>query len=268
MTRFRIVLEYDGTDFEGWQAQREGRRTVQGVVEAALRAVTGAASVRIVGAGRTDAGVHAEGQVASVALETRLDPATLRRALDAVLPRDVAARDVACVPESFHARRDAVAKLYAYRIWNAPARSPLRARRSFWVPHALDRAAMRRAAETLRGTHDFASFEGAGSKPGPTVRSLDRVELVESGPELRFELEGRSFLRHMVRNVVGTLLEVGRGRRAPDSIAAVLAARSRAAAGPTAPAHGLTLVHVRYVDFPPQSGGLEANRVDGPEPRG
>lgn len=255
MPNLRIDLEYDGTDFHGWQVQPHGERTVQGALEAALQRVAGG-SVRVIGAGRTDAGVHAQGQVASARVETRLDVETLRRALNAVLPRDVAVLALARAPDAFHARRDAVAKLYAYRIWNGAIRSPLRERTALWMPQRLDRDAMRAALATLAGTHDFASFQAAGSKPGPTVRRLDRAELVVAGDALRVELEGSGFLRHMVRNVVGTLLEVGSGRRPADSLPALLAARDRTQAGPTAAARGLTLVHVRYGDFPAAIRGL------------
>lgn len=262
MPTFRFVIEYDGTEFRGWQRQAGEVRTVQGVFEAALARVGGCA-VAVAGAGRTDAGVHAEGQVASARFETRLDPETLRRALNAVLPRDVAVLGVSPAPDSFHARRDALAKLYAYRIWNGATRSPLRERRWLHVPARLDRAALRAALAELVGTHDFASFQAAGSRPGPTVRRIDRAALIEDGDALRIELEGSGFLRHMVRNAVGTLLEVGSGRRAPDSIPALLAARDRARAGPTAAPQGLTLVRVRHRDFPSESEPLQGERVDG-----
>jgi tRNA pseudouridine38-40 synthase len=267
LPNFRLVLEYDGTDFAGWQAQRADERTVQDVLGAAFERVTGRRCVPT-GAGRTDAGVHAEGQVASVRADTRLDAPTLARALNAVLPRDVAVRDAGVVPDAFHARRDARSKRYEYRLWVATARSPLRERRALWVPVALDVAAMRAAAGSLLGTHDFASFQAAGSSVRSTVRCLTRIEIEGEGGELRCAFEGPGFLRHMVRNVVGTLLEVGRRRRSADSLPALLAARDRSLAGPTAPAHGLTLVWVRYGDFSPQSGGLEGERVDAPEPRG
>ncbi len=155
---FRLVLEYDGTDFAGWQSQAAGTRTVQGVLEQAIERVTGIAAP-VVGAGRTDAGVHAEGQVASVRVETRLDPATLGRALNALLPGDLAVRAVAEAEPGFHAIRDARRKLYLYRVWNGAVRSPLRERRQHWVRAPLDLAAMARAAAPLEGRHDFASFE-------------------------------------------------------------------------------------------------------------
>lgn len=246
MARYRFTLEYDGTEFEGWQRQAPGHRTVQGALEDALARVTGAFAP-VAGAGRTDAGVHAEGQVASAELRTRLAPAELWRALNAVLPVDLAVVGLELAAPGFHARRDACAKLYRYRVWNGPSRSPLRERRALRVAGRLDVTAMARAAAPLRGRHDFSSFQAAGSHARSPVRTLFAAEIRGvAGGELEFELLGDGFLRHMVRNVVGTLLEVGRGRRAAETLAGVLAARDRAAAGPTAAAHGLTLMEVRY----------------------
>jgi tRNA pseudouridine38-40 synthase len=243
---FRLTLEYDGTEFAGWQSQAQGERTVQATLAAALAEIAGQV-VRVTGAGRTDAGVHAEGQVAAAALDTRLDAATLMRALNAHLPRDLAV--IECVPASdgFDPRREATGKLYRYAVWNAPAASPLRRRRFHHVREALDLAAMKDAAAHLLGRHDFASFQAAGSSITETVRTLTRAEVGgRSGGELEFALAADGFLRHMVRNVVGTLLEVGAGRRPSGSMPALLAARDRTRAGPTAPARGLTLVRVDY----------------------
>lgn len=256
MPNVRFVVEYDGTDFAGWQAQREGQRTVQAALEAAFANVAGTPCV-VIGAGRTDAGVHASGQVASARIETRLDASTLERAVNASLPRDVALREAAFVEQAFHARRDARSKLYVYRLWNAAARSPLRDRWSLFVPAPLDREALRAAAAAFVGTHDFTSFQAAGSSARSPVRTLDRVALCADGADLRIEFEGRGFLRHMVRNLVGTLLEVARGRRAAESMPSLLAARDRRLAGPTAPPWGLCLVRVWYADFRPQFEGLE-----------
>jgi tRNA pseudouridine38-40 synthase len=243
---FRLTLEYDGSDFLGWQRQAEGTRTVQQTLEEALLRVTGAPAP-VVGAGRTDAGVHAEGQVASVRLDTALEPAALRRALNALLPADLAVAEAAQAAPGFHARRDARRKTYRYRIWNAPVRSPLRARHSHHVAAPLDLEAMAAAARLAVGTHDFRSFQTAGSEVGSTVRTLYRADVLgQAGQEVRVEVEGDGFLRHMVRNLVGTLLRVGRGRDVPESLGAVLAARDRALAGPAAPGHGLTLVRVDY----------------------
>ena len=267
MPNFRLLVEYDGTDLEGWQIQPGPARTVQGVLVAALERITGAA-VTVNGAGRTDAGVHAEGQVASASFATRLAPAELQRALNALLPRDVAVREVGLVPDAFHARRHARSKLYVYRLWTGTSRSPLCERTSLWVRPSLDLEAMREAGQALVGSHDFASFRGVGSAVRSSVRTLSRVEIRgQLGGEVALDFEGTGFLRHMVRNLVGTLLEVGRGRRAPAAMPGLLAALDRNQAGPTALAQGLTLIHVRY-DFPLESAGLAAERLDAGEPLG
>ena len=248
MATFKLTLEYDGTDFEGWQQQPAGSRTVQGVLRAAFEEI-GASATHLMGAGRTDAGVHAEGQVASVAAETGLDAKTLVRALNANLPYDVAVVDACPAPAGFDARRHARAKCYRYLVWNGPARAPLRARRSMRVPGPLDVGAMQAAARHLVGTHDFASFQAAGSTIQGTERTLHRVDVAGlTGGEVRFTVEGSGFLRHMVRNLVGTLLEVGAGRREADALPALLQARDRRRAGPTAAAAGLTLLWVAYPD--------------------
>jgi len=243
---FRITLEYDGTDFAGWQRQAQGERTVQASLEAALAEILGA-PVSVRGSGRTDAGVHALGQVASVALETRLGPDDLARALNAKLPRDIAVLGVAVALDDFDARKSAIAKLYRYQIWNGSQRSPLRARRFAFVPVPLDLAAMRQAAADLVGERDFAAFQAAGSSVETTTRRLELLDVAgAAGGEVRLEARATGFLRHMVRNLAGTLIEVGQGRRAADSMGALLASRDRARAGPTAPAQGLVLVRVDY----------------------
>jgi tRNA pseudouridine38-40 synthase len=210
------------------------------------------------GAGRTDAGVHAEGQVASVSLDTRLDGETLRRALNAKLPDDLAVLAAEARPDAFDARRDAVAKRYRYQLWNAELPSPLRAARFWHVREPIELAPLRAAAARLLGTHDFASFRGAGSAVKTSTRTLTRIDVWgETGGEIRLGFEGEGFLRHMVRNAVGTLVEVGLGRRPLSWIDEVLAARERAAAGRTAPACGLTLEWVRY----PGDGAESAART-------
>jgi len=244
--KFRLTLEYDGAGFAGWQVQAGGQRTVQGVLEAGLARIAGHAC-RVAGASRTDSGVHAEGQVASVALETALGAEALRRAANGVLPGDLAVTAVAEVSEAFHARHSARGKLYRYRIWNGASPSPLRAARTHRVFTPLDLGAMRAAAAALEGSHDFRAFQAAGGAPGSTLRRLRRVA-VEGEPrgEVRLLVEGDAFLRHMVRILVGTLVEVGIGRRDPAGIPALHAARERSRAGPTAPARGLCLVRVDY----------------------
>jgi tRNA pseudouridine38-40 synthase len=246
MATFRLTLEYDGSDFEGWQSQPEGHRTVQDTLEAALQRITGK-SVRVIGAGRTDAGVHAEGQVAGTQIDTSMACSELHRALNTILPRDLAVVGLEERPDGFHAQHDARSKLYRYRIWNGSWPSPLRDRRSHWVRAPLDLAAMGEAAHGFEGRHDFASLQAVGSSVSDTVRILHRVEVLGSpGGEICVEMEGSGFLRRMARNLVGVLLEVGRGRLAPASVPLLLAARDRGAGPPTAPARGLTLVRVDY----------------------
>jgi tRNA pseudouridine38-40 synthase len=210
--------------------------------------------------------VHAEGQVAGAWVETELSPPQLARALNGVLPPDLAV--VACepAPEGFHPRYAARAKLYRYRIWNGACRSPLRQARVHWVRTPLDVAAMRAAAALRVGTHDFASFQAAGSDVATSVRSLTRLEVSgEAGGDVEIEVQGDGFLRHMVRILAGTLIDVGLGRRAATSIPALLAARDRSRAGRTAPAQALTLVRVEY-DSSGMSRAWKGSGVDGREP--
>ena len=247
MARLCLTLEYDGTDFAGFQIQPNGR-SVQAVLEAAVFEVT-REERRVFPAGRTDSGVHARGQVAHLDSTTRLAPAELARALNAVLPRDMAVLALREVAPDFDARRDALAKTYSYRILNRAEPSPLRARFSLHLRGALDTAAMGEAAKALLGTHDFSAFRGApGGAPEDERprRSLERLDVETRGDEVVLVAEGRSFLRHMVRNIAGTLIEVGQGRRRAADVAAVLASRDRTRAGPTAAAHALCLESVRY----------------------
>ena len=244
MRRFRATLEYDGTEFSGWQLQPDAR-TVQGELETALARVTGAPA-RPTAASRTDAGVHARGQVAHFDSETRLSSTEIRRALNAELPRDVSALEVREVPADYHARRDAVGKRYVYRILARGSPSPLRRRFVWHLRQRLDVSAMQLASAALLGSHDFAAFRGVpgGGPAEDTERSLERLEWLRDDDELVLVAEARGFLRHMVRNLVGTLVEVGSGRRAAASMAEILASRDRSRAGPTAPSHGLCLDRV------------------------
>ncbi len=244
--RVRLDIAYDGTDFAGWQRQAGPARTIQGSLEDALTELAGCA-VAVQGAGRTDAGVHAEGQVAAADLETPLAPETLRRALNARLPGDVRVHHCCEVPPGFHPRRDAVGKLYRYRIWNGPDPHPLLRRTTYHVARPLHLDRMRWAAAAWVGRNDFQSFATAGSDPGTTVRRLSALEISgRPGAEVRVEAYGDGFLRHMVRNLVGTLLEFGLGKREPAEARGILEARDRGAAGATAPAKGLLLVRIDY----------------------
>ncbi len=245
--QLRLTVEYEGTRYLGWQVQ-PGGPTVQGELERVL-AIALREPVRVRGAGRTDAGVHAAGQVATAPVSRAPgDLGRLCRSLNAMLPEDIAVRDLAVVDDAFDARRHARSRVYEYRILNAPAPSPFW-RRWAWhltMPLAVD--AMDAAARLLEGEHDFAGFRGADAKETPptTVRCVLASGVHREPPLLVYRVEATAFLKHMVRNVVGTLVEVGSGARAPESIAEVLAGCDRTRAGATAPPHGLSLVAVRY----------------------
>jgi len=257
MRTVKLTIAYDGTRFVGWQRQASGE-SIQGWLERALEPLEGS-PVTVHGAGRTDAGVHALGQVASVSLSGTHDPATLMRALNAQLPPDIRVRAVEDVPADFHARFSARRKTYRYLVRHAPCADPFERSFAWYVPEPLRLGDMISAAGTLEGTHDFSAFRSTGSDVTTTVRTIHRSELRSlsgggcvtdtnaAGVLLSYEVEGDGFLRHMVRAIVGTLVEVGRGARTAQSMAALLQANtSRADAGPTAPAHGLYLVGVAY----------------------
>ena len=247
MRSLKLTLAYDGTNYVGWQRQENGM-AVQQVVEEAFQPLTGreGRGPTVVGAGRTDAGVHALGQVASVTTDITVEPAAVLRALNVRLPADIRVLHAEEARPGFHAQFHATGKAYRYRIATAAVLSPFDRWFVWHAPGARDVAAMRRAAGQFVGRHDFASFQARGSSVTDTIRRLDRVDLVETPGELVMEVEGDGFLRHMVRAIVGTLVEVGAGLRDPDAIAGMLQARDRRAAGPTAPACGLTLMAVRY----------------------
>ena len=241
--QYRLIVEYDGTDFHGWQLQ-PGARTVQGELEAAVEKLFGA-HARVTAAGRTDAGVHAAGQVVCFRSEREVEPFVVRRALNALTGGDLAIRAVDMVGDEFDPRRHAASRRYVYRIWNRREASPFWRRYAWLVPRDLDVAAMRRAAAQLVGEHDFTSFQGAGCDAVHARRKVLRSELTTEGPMLAYEIEATAFLRHMVRNIIGTLVEIGLGQRDAD-LTPLLAARDRTRAGATAPAAGLCLVEVRY----------------------
>ncbi|HEX4384052.1 MAG TPA: tRNA pseudouridine(38-40) synthase TruA [Myxococcales bacterium] len=241
----KLTLEYDGTEFVGWQAQAEGR-SVQGVLEQAVAKLC-KESVRVTGAGRTDSGVHARGQVASLQVTQRLPLRAWTVGLNALLPADLACVKAEEVPEGFDARRWARGKRYVYSILQTAVRLPLERGRAWEIRRPLDVEAMRRAAPALLGKHDFSSFRAADCPANHPNRDLKRLEVLEEGPRVRLIVEATAFLKHMVRNLTGTLVEVGHGKRAADSMAALLAVRDRTQAGMTAPAHGLLLDEVFYL---------------------
>lgn len=245
MRTIQLTLEYDGTDYVGWQVQANGR-SIQGEVEKALAALLKTAPVKVTGAGRTDSGVHALGQVATFRTESAAPLKAFVLGLNSLLPKDIAVRAASERPEGFDARRSARGKLYRYRVVNRPVRTPLAQRYAWELYSPLDEGAMGRAARSLLGRHDFSAFRASDCEAPHAVRELRKLSVVRDGEEVTFDVEATAFLKHMVRNLVGTLVEVGQGRRPESSIAELLAARDRARAGATAPARGLCLVQVFY----------------------
>lgn len=245
MSTFKITLAYDGTDFNGWQRQPQGT-SIQGLLEDALKELDGR-DVTVTGAGRTDAGVHALAQVAAFSLERAISPDALARAVNVRLPESVRIVSAEVAKETFQPRFDARAKTYRYRIWNADVLSPFERRFAWHIIDRLDVDAMNAAAAWLVGTHDFAAFQGTGSDTATTERTVSHAVLRATHPALlAFDISGDGFLRYMVRNIVGSLVDVGRGRFPPSWLNDVLASRDRTRAGRTAPAHGLFLVGVEY----------------------
>jgi len=245
VTRFRLLIEYDGTGYVGWQRQDNGP-SIQQAIEEAIFAFS-AERPSLAAAGRTDAGVHALGQVAhlDLARETKAD--TLRDATNFHLrPQPISILAAEPVDSEFHARFSALGRRYLYRIVNRRAPLALERNRAWWIQTELDAAAMHEAARRLIGRHDFTSFRSSICQAASPLKTLDRLEAERQGGEIRIHAAARSFLHHQVRNMVGTLKLVGEGRWSGEDVAAALAQRSRAAAGPTAPAEGLFLAEVRY----------------------
>lgn len=245
MPTYKLVLEYVGTRYAGWQVQPD-LPTVQGELAARLKRLFADENLIVSGAARTDAGVHARGQVASFHAERSWDPEALKRALNRLLPSDIGVLAASLEAEGFHARRSARGRIYRYQMAAGGYLSPFVAPFACHVRSTLDVAAMNEAAALLLGEHDFSSFKAAGDVSATPVKTLRRSEVVVDGALVAYVVEGTSFLQHMVRTIAGTLIEVGRGRRTPSWVGEVLRARSRSAAGPTAPAHGLALERVLY----------------------
>lgn len=254
MRTIKLTLAYDGTDYVGWQRQARGR-SIQGEVERALTEIEGAA-VTVLGAGRTDAGVHALGQVASVRLAHAIETCALVRAVNAKLPPDIRLLAAEAAAPGFHARYAARRKTYRYNLACGAVASPFGRRYAWHVRYALDVDAMRAAAAAFTGRHDFAAFQAVGSEVASSVRTIRSVSVEPldaapgvppaTAPGLTIAVIGDGFLRHMVRIMVGTLVAVGAGRAAGTDVGAILASRARERAGPTAPPHGLFLVAVDY----------------------
>ncbi len=240
----KLTIEYDGTNYCGWQIQPNGQ-TIQQVLEQALEKILGV-KIRLNGSGRTDSGVHALGQVANFVYGGDIDLWRLPRGLNALTPPDVVIKQAELAPESFDARRDARSRVYRYRIWNQPFSSPFHRRYSWHLHDPLELAPMQEAIRSLEGEHNFASFQAAGCDALHPVRKIYHNSLSRENDFLVYTIEATAFLRHMVRNIVGTLIEVGRGERSPAEFAELLQGQDRTRAGPTAPPQGLFLVEVKY----------------------
>jgi tRNA pseudouridine38-40 synthase len=242
---FKLIIEYDGSRFHGWQRQKEDI-TVQGEIENALKAMTSKA-VTVIGSGRTDSGVHAEGQVANFKCESRLEPAAFLKGLNSLLAPDIVIKNCEQVSTSFHARYKAKSKIYHYKILNRPIPTAIGRQYSWFIRQPLNQDAMRAAISTIVGLHDFKAFEATGSPRQRTIRHVLSADLNEKQEGLLiFHIEADGFLRCMVRNIVGTLVEVGREKLSVADFKHVLDSKDRSQAGATAPAHGLTLIKVNY----------------------
>jgi tRNA pseudouridine38-40 synthase len=240
----RLTIAFDGTAYHGWQVQQDSP-TLQGLLSKAVTRITGEPAT-LTGSGRTDAGTHARGLVANFFTGSRISATQLVRALNGTLPRDIRVLSARRVPHAFHARRDAVSKVYRYQMYLGRILPPHLLREYFHFPYPVDIAKMQNAVRLFVGEHDFASFAKANAAVSSTVRHIFRCELKKKGRRLFLTVEGNGFLHHMVRNMTGTLLEVGRGSISPDEFRELFIQRDRRLAGFTAPAHGLVLLKVKY----------------------
>jgi tRNA pseudouridine38-40 synthase len=242
---FKITIEYDGSTFHGWQKQSTGR-TIQDEIEKALMTLTGKRVV-LTGSGRTDAGVHAFGQAANFHCDTALEPAIIQKGLNGLLPEDIVITKCQNVSDKFHARYDVISKTYHYRILNRTLPASIFRQYAWHIRKKLDPYAMHSALSHIIGTIDFKSFEGSGSPRANTVRCIMHADLLELQDDyMIIEIEGEGFLRFMVRNIVGTLVDVGLGKITSDDFYRILVSKDRKLAGATAPAHGLFLMRVKY----------------------
>jgi tRNA pseudouridine38-40 synthase len=246
LKNFKLTIEYDGSSYHGWQIQKDDH-TIQGEIEKAVFSMTGK-RVRLIAAGRTDAGVHAFGQVANFFCDTRLTHEILQGGLNSLLPGDIVVKSCVQVDEIFHARHNAKSKTYQYRILNRSIPAAICRQYTWFIRKQLDTRAMRSAIAHIIGTHDFKAFEASGSPRSHTTRSVMGANLVDdcAAGHLVFNIRANGFLRYMVRNIVGTLVEVGCGKITPDSFKEILQSKNRKQAGATAPAHGLFLMNVQY----------------------
>jgi len=245
LKNFKITIEYDGSSYHGWQRQTSDR-TIQGEIEKALMTMTGE-KVALIGSGRTDAGVHAFGQVSNFYCDTALSPGNFQKGLNSLLPEDIVITACKQVPEKFHARYDVKSKTYHYRILNRNLPAAIFRQYAWHIRKRLDLDAMVGSLRYIIGTHDFKAFEGTGSPRANTIRSVIHADLVKMDDGyLVFKIEGNGFLRFMVRNIVGTLVDVGIGKNTHRDFNRILISKDRNLAGITAPAHGLFLMQVKY----------------------
>jgi tRNA pseudouridine38-40 synthase len=245
MRNIKLLIEYDGTEYQGWQVQPKGP-TIQGILEEKLRLLTGD-PIRIFGSGRTDSGVHALGQVAHFKTKSPMDIHSMQRALNSLLPPDIVIQKIEEVHEGFHARKDSKSKVYEYRILNRNLRSAFQRGYIWHIPQKLNLTEMKKATQSLIGEHDFSAFRTVGSPTRTTVRRVIRAEWRRGRDGLiRFEIEANGFLKQMVRSIIGTLVEVGKGKMKDVELQRILESKDRKKAGPTAPAQGLFLKEVRY----------------------
>ena len=254
--KLALVVEYEGTRYHGFQVQ-VGVPTIQGEIERALMKLTGE-NIRIIGAGRTDAGVHAKGQVVSFRTRSDLPPRTLMRALNFYLLPDIAVKSMNSVNDSFSARRDAISREYRYTILNSPTPSPLRRGDTYFVPMALDIGAMNQACQTLQGSHDFASFTGP-MKGKRTVRSVSKAEVSREEELVYFDMVADAFLPKQVRSTVGSLVRVGVGKLTVEEFQEIIEAKKPGLAAPVAPAQGLCLMKVNYPEHKFRKGQIDEN---------
>ena len=242
---FKLTIEYDGTRYHGWQRQPNGA-TIQQEIETAAETIT-CRKISLTGSGRTDAGVHALGQVANFICDTRIEPEEMRSGLNSILPDNIVIRQCRLAPLQFHARFDAQSKIYCYHIANQPIRPAINRQYAWWIRTPMDLHAMRAAAALLLGEHDFKSFEGAGSPRSHTVRSIMSTEIAQRPDgQIRFTIQADGFLRYMVRNIVGSLAAVGLNKLDVPGFHDILNAKDRSLAAATAPPHGLFLIKVQY----------------------
>ena len=245
LKNFKLVIEYDGTAYHGWQRQPNGT-SIQETIENALNTMT-RGQIRLTGSGRTDAGVHALGQVANFTCDTTISAVAFQKGLNSLLPADIVIHDCCEVDAAFHARYDARAKWYRYSIHNSPVPAAVGRQYAWWIRAPLDTHAMSAAARHLIGEKDFKAFEGAGSPRSHTIRTVTQATVhADSHGRILFDIRANGFLRYMVRNIVGTLTAVGTGALSPDDIPDIVASKNREMAPPTAPALGLCLIEVAY----------------------